>query len=154
MNKKLLIFSILTIIILLGLWILKSRTSAPGQIPAQTRTSVQAPVQNIPETAKAPANSGNIVIYTDGGFEPRSLEIKKGDTVVFKNTASGQMWVASAVHPTHSEYPTTGGCVGSTFDACKPYNPGELWSFKFDFIGSWKYHNHLNPADVATIVVK
>ena len=64
------------------------------------------------------------------------------------------MWPASAFHPTHKAYPTTGGCLGSTFDACKGVLPGESWSFKFDIAGSWKYHDHLKPIVFGTIVVE
>ncbi|OHA38709.1 MAG: hypothetical protein A3G03_02780 [Candidatus Taylorbacteria bacterium RIFCSPLOWO2_12_FULL_44_15c] len=64
------------------------------------------------------------------------------------------MWTASAVHPTHRAYPTSGGCLGSTFDACAGVQSGNSWSFKFDISGTWKYHNHLNPGDTGTIVVE
>ena len=64
------------------------------------------------------------------------------------------MWTASAVHPTHRAYPTTGGCLGSTFDACKGVQPGASWSFRFDIAGTWKYHNHLNPNNTGAIVVE
>ncbi|MEK9182927.1 MAG: hypothetical protein AAB849_00245 [Patescibacteria group bacterium] len=73
---------------------------------------------------------------------------------MFKNQSARSMWPASGFHPTHTVYPTTGGCLGSTFDACKGVLPGESWSFQFDIAGSWKYHNHLNPADFGMIVVE
>ncbi|MBI2464372.1 hypothetical protein HYV57_05435 [Candidatus Peregrinibacteria bacterium] len=95
-----------------------------------------------------------LVIYTDAGYSPAALRIKKGETVIFKNQSSRSMWTASAIHPSHRSYPTTGGCLGSTFDACKGVQPDDSWLFTFDVSGSWKYHNHLNPGDAGTIEVK
>ena len=94
------------------------------------------------------------VTYTDSGFSPATLTIKKGETVVFKNQSAQSMWPASAKHPTHTAYPTTGGCIGSTFDACKGVQPDNSWSFKFEVLGSWKYHDHLTPKDRGTITVE
>src|SRR3989338_6545119 len=80
-----------------------------------------------------------VVVYTDSGYLPPNLSIKKGDNVTFKNRSKKNMWTASAMHPSHREYPTTGGCVGSTFDSCKNIPPEEEWSFTFDLVGTWKY---------------
>ncbi|OHA25032.1 MAG: hypothetical protein A3D52_00625 [Candidatus Taylorbacteria bacterium RIFCSPHIGHO2_02_FULL_44_36] len=91
---------------------------------------------------------------TNSGYSPSILTVKKGETVTFKNQSSQSMWTASAVHPTHRAYPTSGGCLGSTFDACAGVQSGNSWSFKFDISGTWKYHNHLNPGDTGTIVVE
>lgn len=46
-----------------------------------------------------------VVTYTDSGFSPNNLTIKNGQTVTFKNEGPGDMWVASAPHPTHTDYP-------------------------------------------------
>lgn len=96
----------------------------------------------------------NTVIYTDSGFSPSVLTVKKGNTVIFKNTASVDMRVASNPHPIHNGYPTTGGCVSSTFDSCNNITPGQTWSFKFDIAGTWGFHNHLNPSEGGKIVVQ
>ena len=95
-----------------------------------------------------------IITYTDTGYSPSSLEIETGDIVIFKNNSSQSMWPASAMHPAHNEYPTTGGCLGSTFDACKGVQPGDSWSFKFDISGTWKYHDHLSPKNFGAITVQ
>jgi len=96
----------------------------------------------------------NVITYTSGGFSPSVINVKKGEEVTFLNESGGAMWPASAIHPTHTLYPTQGGCVGSTFDACQGIQPGDSWSFKFDIAGSWKYHNHLNPSQTGTVVVE
>ncbi len=105
--------------------------------------------QPTPETSDV-----NVITYTDTGYSPSSLTIKAGEAVTFKNESSRSMWPASAMHPTHKLYPTTGGCIGSTFDACQGVLPGGSWSFQFDVAGEWKYHDHLDPTKFGTIIVE
>ena len=101
-------------------------------------------------TAKADVT----IEITNDGFNPASITINKGQTVEFVNRDSALHWPASAMHPTHSEYPTTGGCVGSSFDACHGLQNGERFVFTFDQIGTWKYHDHLNITKFGSIEVK
>ena len=103
----------------------------------------------------ATTNSGaHIVEITSSGFSPSTLTINSGDTVTFTNKDTAEHWPASAVHPTHVAYPESGGCIGSKFDACKNLAAGESWSFTFNQVGTWKYHDHLNPGTTGTIVVQ
>lgn len=125
-------------------------TSAPQENSQANQSAPQPTSQaSAPETA-----SENVVTYTNSGFSPSVLKVKAGTTVTFANKASDSMWVASAIHPTHRSYPTTGGCIGSTFDSCKNIARGSSWAFIFDIKGTWKYHNHLDPKETGTIVVE
>lgn len=110
--------------------------------------------QSAPSATQSPVVEEKLITYTDSGYSPSAITIKKGEAIAFKNQSSRSMWTASAVHPTHLGYPTSGGCIGSTFDACQGIQPGNSWSFTFDITGTWKYHNHLNPTDTGTIVVE
>ena len=68
---------------------------------------------------------GSAVVHvTDEGFEPRSVEVGAGDTVVFENVGEEAHWPASDDHPTHEAY--------SGFDPKEPIEPGAEWSFTFD----------------------
>lgn len=91
------------------------------------------------------SSQAEIIILNDR-FEPETLEIKKGTTVIFKNEASDLRWPASNLHPTHTIY--------SEFDPKEPVKPGESWQFKFNKKGSWKYHDHLAPLTRGVITVK
>ena len=95
---------------------------------------------------------------TSAGFSPQTLTIKAGDTVTWVNKGPGAMWPASAGHPTHKVYPVdTGKCVaigGSDFDACTGLGVGRSYSFAFDEVGSWNYHNHMRPSNTGTVVVE
>ena len=91
-------------------------------------------------------NELNIVTYTDEGFSPLILRVKKGDTVTFKNTSTTGLWVASNPHPAHT------ALLG--FDADRTLINGETYMYTFTQIGSWGFHNHLNARFQGTIVVE
>ena len=77
------------------------------------------------------------VTLTDDGFVPETIEIAREDTVVWKTTRDQFFWPASDLHPTHLLYPE--------FDPKEPIDKGGTWSFRFDRVGEWKYHDHLSP---------
>lgn len=78
------------------------------------------------------------VAYDSQTFSPQSTDIKLGDVVIFRNKSSADFWPASAPHPAHTDYPE--------FDAKKPIAPGGKFEFKFEKLGNWKFHDHLNPS--------
>lgn len=93
-----------------------------------------------------------VVTYNDqNGFTPKTITIQKGETVQFKNERDGRpMWVASDPHPAHTDY--------QGFDTAKILGrfskPGEDFSFTFEKIGTWKYHDHADPGKTGTIIVQ
>ena len=103
---------------------------------------------------------GNTIFYTDSGFSPNPLTVKLGETVTFINQSSNPFWPASPMHPTHKVYPGSDiercGTAEepNIFDACRGIPAGGSWSFTFDEIGSWNYHNHLNSSHFGKIVVE
>ena len=98
------------------------------------------------------------VAYTSSGPSPKTVTIKKGGTVTWTNQTSGDMWIASAPHPTHTGYDGTteqthcaAGYAGAApFDECRN---ADTYSFTFNKVGSWNYHNHENPNQFGTVVV-
>ncbi|MBI2635587.1 MAG: hypothetical protein HYW79_03555 [Parcubacteria group bacterium] len=100
----------------------------------------------MPEETSAAAPKTWTVEHANNRFTPRELKIKKGDTVTWVNKSGILTWPASAMHPTHQVYPG--------FDALKGLGKEESYSFKFDRVGSWKYHDHLNPSSTGVVVVE
>lgn len=100
------------------------------------------------EEALAHENDGaNVVVHvTDEGFEPQTLEVQAGETVVFENLGRKPHWPASDDHPMHTKYPE--------FDPLKPLEPETQWSFTFDNPGEWKYHDHQNPYLKGEVLVR
>ncbi len=85
------------------------------------------------------------VTYTDSGFTPNTITVKKGTTVTFANQSIKGMWVASALHPTHQLLPG--------FDQLKSVQKGGTYDYAFVKVGTWKYHNHVNVGDLGSVVV-
>lgn len=152
MKRRFLIVGIL----LLAFSLLVLASCAPQAEESSKRESPDAPL--------APpafgAGDSNEIVITTNGFEPSSLTVQAGETVTWTNKDSQSHWPASAVHPTHTLYPGSGiekcGTAeeSMTFDACNPVAAGGQYSFTFTEQGTWKYHDHLNPAKTGTIVVE
>ena len=104
--------------------------------------------------------SEHTIEFTSSGYSPSTLTINKGDTVTFINNADTKTWPASNVHPTHTIYPNSdikkcGTSVeDSIFDACRGLEKGETYSFTFNEVGSWQYHDHLSSNKKGTIIVQ
>ena len=97
-----------------------------------------------------------VVTYTNDGFSPQEVVIKQGQVVRFVNESSSSMWVASAIHPTHSLYPAKSGgdCLGSSFDQCTITGAGGVWEFTFTETGTHGYHNHVRASKRGKIIVE
>ncbi|MBX4186960.1 MAG: cupredoxin domain-containing protein [Candidatus Doudnabacteria bacterium] len=98
-----------------------------------------------PVTPPASTSAMKVITYTSTGFSPATVTIKKGTTVNFVNNSSGNVWPASDPHPSHTDYPG--------FDPRQAIPAGQSWAFTFDKVGTWGYHNHLNPAKRGSITV-
>jgi len=102
-------------------------------------------------------NENIVVFYSDEGFSPKNVTIRQGRKVVFVNKGSLDMWVGSAMHPTHEVYDGTSlndHCPNedsSAFDQCEV---GLEYSFTFDQVGEWGYHNHSHASHFGKVIVE
>ena len=96
------------------------------------------------------------ITYGSNGFSPAEVTIKKGGTVTWTNQGGGNLWVASAMHPTHTTYSGTtlaqhcGDATDVSFDQCKNSN---TYSFTFNKAGTWAYHNHSGAGHFGKVIV-
>jgi len=94
-----------------------------------------------------PAAASTVTIQmSEKGFEPATVTIKSGDTVTFINVGAKAMWPASGPHPTHTGLPG--------FDALKGIKPGDTYSYTFTKVGTWPFHDHLNPQAFGAVTVQ
>jgi len=123
---------IIVVLVLAGLvwWYYQPAESAPT--PATT-SSVNAP----------PANSAPV-----------------GATVTHGSGDDGdnEMEVASAQHPTHSVYDgtTRDQHCAAGYTGVKPLDQctkGDTYSFTFDNVGTWGYHNHRDVSHFGKVIV-
>ncbi len=145
MNKSYLVVGAVVIVVLLGVYLMKPQKSTQMTKPSaeQSATTTQ-PTSG--ETGTMMKKAAAVIKYTDNGFVPKSVTIKKGETVEWDNETTDSMWVASSPHPQHTDYPG--------FDQLKGAGKGESYSFTFDKAGNWKYHNHLDPKDYGVVIVQ
>lgn len=145
-----LVIAIIVLLAIGGFILFKKQTSQP-----KVKEMEQKPVVRVEpkkqESSESNASNDNTMVknqvtYAGSGFSPNPITIKLGETVTWKNDTSDLMWVASAVHPTHLEYPG--------FDQLKGSENGTTYSFKFDKAGTWKYHDHLHPSNFGSVVVE
>ena len=136
-SKTYLIIGGVIIALILGYVTFKGNLSPTNSVPVPT-TAENTPVVSNPTEEK--------VEYNDTGFTPESITVKKGTSVTWINKSQKPMWVASAIHPTHRELPG--------FDQLESVGNDSEYSYTFDKIGNWKYHNHVSPSDFGSVVVE
>lgn len=150
--------SLIAVVVIVAVWLMtggkkevNDSVATPTLLPSPTVTQAPSPISE---------RQSNTVIYTDLGYSPNPITIKKGQTVVWKNESSKKMWTASAMHPTHKIYPGTDIALcgmptfAPMFDSCNGISFSQSWSFKFVSVGTWKYHNHMNPTHYGTVIVE
>ena len=86
------------------------------------------------------------IALTDDGFLAQEITIEQGDSVKFITTRGKEFWPTSNLHPSHAIYPE--------FDPHGPILPDGSWSFRFDRIGEWHYHDHVRSYFTGTIYVE
>jgi plastocyanin len=85
------------------------------------------------------------IAFNGTAFSPATLSIKQGDIVIFRNNSNKAFSPASAPHPAHTDYPE--------FDPKRQIAAGGSYQFKFEKVGSWRFHDHLTPSAFGTITV-
>ncbi|HLD26190.1 MAG TPA: hypothetical protein VJC05_04070 [Candidatus Andersenbacteria bacterium] len=116
-------------------------TGGPLLSPVPTATSAVSAT-----TTPTPAASGVTISMTETGFAPATVRIKAGSTVTFVNDGQALHWPASDVHPTHDVLPG--------FDSRGGVATGGSYAYTFTKVGSWRFHDHLNPQFAGTVVVE
>lgn len=148
-------FIVAAILIVIAFFIVRSATQETGsQAETSPTPSVAATVDSqtaesslAPEDGtESPEATVHTVAYDGTSFSPSTLTIKQGDKVEFKNVGSGVMHPASNDHPDHTEYPE--------FDANREVPAGESYTFEFEKVGSWGFHDHENPDATGMITVE
>lgn len=97
-----------------------------------------------------------VTYNTADGFFPAEVTIKKGGSVSWTNSSDGQMWIATGPHPAHTGYSNTAlaqhcpDTAEAAFDQC---SNGATYTFKFDKVGTWPYHNHSASTKFGRVIV-
>lgn len=146
MNNKLYLLVIGAVVLVGGYFLVKGQSSSTtNQEVSTTESQSTIVIENVSPTLDA-ATEQNVVKYSESGFSPKSLEVAVGTGVTFVNEGDSPMWVASAPHPQHTNLPG--------FDQLKSAAKGDSYTYTFEKVGLWKYHNHLDATQFGEVVVK
>lgn len=144
MNKTYIIAAavVIGVAVLASFLILSPKKAQKSQTSTVQETSTVSPFPS-PTT---PAMQEEVMIpITVSGFDPQTVTVKVGTKITWVNNSGKMANVSSAPHPTHTLYP--------------PLNLGNIKagasiSLVFDKAGTYTYHNHLDPTQTGTIIVK
>ena len=138
MNKKTVAIIVAVVVLIGGAIGVYAMMQKNAKAPSNPTTS------NTDETNSDKKVAATIT-YSDGGFSPSKVTVKSGETIAIKNTSSGDMQFDSDPHPVHTDdEELNAGAVA----------PGQTVTFTVTTTGTYGYHNHLNPSDTGTIVIK
>lgn len=132
MNTKAAVALVALISILAVVLIVTNKTAVPNQLTAPATQTAQK-IQNA------------TVTVTKDGFSPQTLTISAGTRVIWLNQSGKTVTVNSAVHPTHLVYPPLN--LGA-------FPNGSSVQLVFSKPGAYQYHNHYDPSQTGTIIVK
>jgi plastocyanin len=171
MNARPLVIIGLVVLLLILAYVAYSKMEQ-NESPTATTTTMGTGATTTPDTAATSGATGATatggtsgtpqrvtITYGPNGFSPANVTIPVGSTVTWVNQGGGNMWVASAQHPSHTVYDgssTSQHCSGgapsssTVFDQC---STGSSFSFTFTKAGSWGYHNHADASDHGMITV-
>lgn len=145
-SRNVMIAVVVLVVVLAGGWFLLR----PQQTVAPAPSAEVTPKETYPEASVEPATNSAMmektkVTISATGFSPKTVTIKVGEAVTWTNSDSANHTVNSDPHPTHTIYPSLN--LG-------PIQPGTSKSLTFDKVGTYRYHDHLNPSLTGTVTVQ
>ncbi len=137
MNKKKLwvIIGILIVFIVVAALLLLNNKS-------QTNYAGLGNNSNQPTLVKVQTSTVNL---TASGFQPQSINIKAGQTVIWVNKSGQDATVNSDIYPTNLLWP---------FLNLGKFKDGTSVSTIFSKAGKYTYYNYLNPSQKGTVIVE
>ena len=150
MNNKLVLvgLGLLALVLVTGAGFLflsgkQNNSQSQNNQSSETTTNTEELPTSEP-TEEVTANETQVELTTSG-FSPNEITINKGTKIVWTNSSGKAATVDSVSHPVHSDYPKLN--LGS-------FNDGETLELIFNETGTFKYHNHLNPSQNGSVIVK
>ncbi len=89
------------------------------------------------------------VTFGDNGVSPTSVTIKSGQAITWQNKSSKSVQVASNNHPTHTLNQEL-----SNGQFVIEIAPGASSTVTLNKVGTWDFHDHLNPGVTGTVTVQ
>ncbi len=161
--KNLLIAALVVLVVGGGYWIWQNSAQPGAEITSGENNGATSPTAggdtgvNVEGGGSIPTTPMTATVTYDGkSFSPSAITIKKGGTVAWNNEGTTDMWVASAQHPNHTMYSgtsRTGHCPDTSKTAFDQCAGGNNYTFEFNKVGTWNYHDHLNASVFGSVTV-
>lgn len=143
-----LLFVALAIAMLLALaafLVLNSRQASAPTVDSRQSTAGQTSDRaNTGQEDNEAAGKIVTITFTDSGFEPNTIEVKKGTRVVVKNDSTSQVQFSSDEHPSHRNNPEMNLSL---------IEPGESDTYTAARVGTWGFHDHIDDTKTGTITI-
>lgn len=144
-TRKRLITAIIAAAVVIAGLIFFGITNRPHQTPPTTDSANPRATTSNQSKDVVPAPSDRMmVLFTQSGFQPARVTVKKGSVVTIKNDSNETVQFSSDDHPTHRKNPEMN---------LRPLGPGESASYTATKVGEWGYHDHLHADKTGTITV-
>lgn len=115
-----------------------SNNSSETTNPDSAQNVQQNPQDNTDEIEDA------TIVYSDEGFSPDTVTVKKGDRVRVTNESTIGLQFSSDDHPTHLKQPELN---------MQTLEPNQSDTFVVTKVGTWGFHNHLDASKTGTLIV-
>ncbi len=141
--------AMLAIIVIVALIIFAAIAALMVTYTSQAPTTTQNEQTNTPSPSAtdndtASTTDSATISFTNDGFSPATLTVKKGTKVTVVNNSSDPVQFSSDDHPTHREDPEIN---------MDELQPGESGSFTVTTVGTHGFHDHIDDRHAGTLIV-
>jgi len=133
--KKLGIYSVIGVFVLLGFLLQQSYKNSPS------KTDSHSPILG----SSDPMPQENVITLSKSGFSPNTITIKTDTAIRWKNARGEDASVNSDDHPTNKKYP---------FLNLGKFKDGQTLVYIFKNKGTFTYHNFFHPEQKGTVIVE
>lgn len=137
MNKPVIIGIVILLVIGGGYVFLNKDTIYKSSNTSTAKTAVS--------NSNADVKVAATITYSDSGFSPSLTTVQAGSVIAITNSSSSDLQMQSNPHPAHTD--DTDLNVGIV-------KVGSTKNFNVTKIGTFGFHNHLNPTDNAKITIE
>ncbi|MBI2327032.1 cupredoxin domain-containing protein [Candidatus Curtissbacteria bacterium] len=117
--------------------------------PATTTTSNSTSGAAEQQASGEEAQDSVTIIVSDDGASPSQATVKSGGKITWTNNSKVKVQIASDPHPIH-----TSNKELSKGEFVIELEPSASATVTVSKVGTWGYHDHLNPAQRGKVIVK
>jgi len=145
-HRRLLVAVTLLAAVSVAWWSYTPEYVAPIVDEIQLQEEIATPVVQKSYPVKT-ASGAYIIRYTNEGFYPFIIEIRRGETVQFQNESARPLWVTTKDHPTAKQQNL------DELDFDRSLGVGGVYEYTANKVGVWGFYNLNVRSHLGTLVV-